>query len=139
MRDVMVRGNTVEGGDNGLRIKANKGSKGSVSGVKFISNTIHSIKEFGVIVQTNYPDRIEKMGESKVAAPSSANTITDITFEDIKGDVASSATPVAVMCGPGNCHDWTWSNVAISGGHKFACSGAPRGVCGSDQDQDQDE
>ena len=63
---------------------------------------------------------------SPTGKPTDGIPITGLTVEDVKGSVASKATPIYILCAKGACSDWEWSGVSISGGSKSdKCSNVP--------------
>ena len=49
--------------------------------------------------------------------PTSGIIVSDITFSDITGSVASGAYEYYILCGStASCYDFTWTNIDITGG-----------------------
>lgn len=124
----LARNNVIEGGDCGLRIKAQTGIRSSVSNASFVFNTLTDIKQYGIDVQFNYPARPEDAVKSSSSIETSGSTMSGISFSDITGNVQAGGYPVAIVCGEGACKDWSWEGVSITGGTKFPCVGAPAGA-----------
>ncbi|KAM0131428.1 hypothetical protein ACHAO1_007338 [Botrytis cinerea] len=118
--DIIIESSTVKNSANGVRIKTVSGATGSVSGVTYKDITLSGITSYGVVVQQDY-----KNG-SPTGTPTSGVPITDVTFSNVKGTVASGATNVYVLCA--KCSGWSW-DVSVSGGKTSSkCAGLPSGV-----------
>jgi polygalacturonase len=53
--------------------------------------------------------------------PTNGVDISDITFKNVKGTVASSAYNYYILCGSGSCSNFTFSGTSITGG-KSSCN-----------------
>jgi polygalacturonase len=63
---------------------------------------------------------------SPTGTPTTGVPITGLTIDGVKGDVASKAVPIYILCGEGSCFDWEWSGVSITGGKKSdKCANIP--------------
>ncbi|KAF7596892.1 hypothetical protein BBP40_011937 [Aspergillus hancockii] len=123
VKNVKVSGATVVNSDNGIRIKTISGATGSVSGVTYENITLKNIKKKGIVIEQDY-----KNG-GPTGKPTTGVPITDVTLNGITGSVASSATPVYILCGKNSCSNWTWKGVSLSGGKKSGkCQGIPSGA-----------
>lgn len=112
VKGVEIADSHVIDSDNGIRIKTIAGAKGSVSGVTYKNITLKNIKKKGIIIEQDY-----KNG-GPTGKPTTGVPITDVTLNGVTGSVASSATPIYILCGKGSCSDFTWKGVNISGGKK---------------------
>ncbi|KAI3392513.1 hypothetical protein diail_5554 [Diaporthe ilicicola] len=120
--DVTFSKSTVQNSDNGIRIKAKKNESGKISGITYSDITLDNIAKYGVLIEQNY-DGGDLHGE-----PTSGLPITGVTVKGLHGDgaVASSGHNLAIVCGSGACSNWTWSDVKVTGGKKYAsCKNVP--------------
>nr|BAG72102.1 endopolygalacturonase [Venturia nashicola] len=122
VKDVTISSSTITNSDNGVRIKTVSGATGSVSGVTYKDITLKNIAKYGIVIEQDYENG------SPTGTPTTGVPITDLTVSGVKGTVASSGTNIYILCGKGSCSDWTFSNVAVTGGKKStACLNIPSG------------
>ncbi|KAL6708272.1 hypothetical protein ACN47E_003196 [Coniothyrium glycines] len=114
---------TVTKSTNGIRVKASAGTSGSINKVSYTGITLAAIAKYGVLIEQNYD------GGDLHGTPDSGVPITGLTLSDVKGSgaVASAGFNVVVTCGSSSsCAGWTWSNVVVTGGKKYAsCANVP--------------
>lgn len=96
---------------NGARIKTNSGTTGSVSNITYRNITLSGISDYGLDVQQDY------LNGGPTGVPTNGVNITGLVFEDITGTVESGAYDYYILCGSGSCSDFTFTNVAITGGN----------------------
>ncbi|WVQ65135.1 uncharacterized protein L199_003308 [Kwoniella botswanensis] len=120
--NVKIFGNTVDGADNGLRIKTIAGATGgSVSDVTYTDNKITNALKYGVVIQQDYENG------SPTGEPTNGIEISNIVFDS--GTAVETASDakygVYVLCGDGSCTgNWDWSGLTVSGAEN-AISGDP--------------
>lgn len=108
---------------NGIRIKTNSGTTGSVSGVTFSNIKLSGITDYGIVFEQDYENG------DPTGTPTDGVPITDLTVEQITGTVESDATEVYILCADGACSDWTWSDVSVTGGSASEeCENVPSGA-----------
>ncbi|KAF2450219.1 glycoside hydrolase family 28 protein [Karstenula rhodostoma CBS 690.94] len=111
---------------SGIRVKAIENDTGTIKGVTYNKITLSAISKYGILIEQNYDG-----GDLDGGTASSGVPITGLTIENITGSgaVSSSGYDVVVTCGSGACTGWTWSNVVVTGGKKYAkCTNVPSGV-----------
>ena len=119
--DVLIKNSSVTNSDNGIRIKTVSGATGKVSGVTCSSITLSNIHKHGIVIEQDYENG------SPTGKPTNGVPITDLTVENVRGTVKSSADNVYILCAA--CSAWTWKDVAVTGGRKTAkCQGVPAGA-----------
>ncbi|KAJ4422619.1 hypothetical protein N0V82_002738 [Gnomoniopsis sp. IMI 355080] len=96
---------------NGVRIKTNSGTTGSVSNITYRNITMSGISDYGLDVQQDY------LNGGPTGIPTNGVNITGLVFEDIKGTVESDAYDYYILCGDGSCSNFTFTNVDITGGN----------------------
>ncbi|KAF2686049.1 glycoside hydrolase family 28 protein [Lentithecium fluviatile CBS 122367] len=120
---VVIENSTITNSQNGVRIKTVYDATGKVNNVTYKDITLSGITKYGVVIEQDYENG------SPTGTPTTGVPITDLTLSGVKGSVSSSATPIYILCGTGSCSDWTWSNVAVTGGKASTeCSGVPSGA-----------
>ncbi|KAI0399144.1 glycoside hydrolase family 28 protein [Xylaria palmicola] len=122
VKNVTFKDSTVTKSTNGIRIKGNAGTTGTIKGVTYSGITLSKITKYGILIEQNYD------GGDLHGDPTSGVPITDLTVKGISGSgaIASSAYNVVVVCGSGACSNWTWSGVKVSGGKNYgSCQNVP--------------
>ncbi|KAJ5938600.1 CAZyme family GH28 [Penicillium verhagenii] len=123
VKNVTISDSTVKDSENGIRIKTNSGTTGSVSGVTFSNIQLSGITDYGIVFEQDYENG------DPTGTPTDGVPITDLTVEKITGTVESDATEVYILCADGACSDWTWSGVSITGGSASEeCENVPSGA-----------
>ncbi|POS78251.1 polygalacturonase [Diaporthe helianthi] len=107
--------------DNGVRIKSNSGTNGSVTNVTYRNIKMSGISQYGLDVQQDY------LNGGPTGTPTNGVNISGITFENVIGTVEEDAYSYYILCGDGSCSDFTFTNVNISGG-KESCN-FPTSTC----------
>lgn len=95
---------------NGVRIKTNSGTTGSVSNITYRNITLANISNYGLDVQQDY------LNGGPTGEPTNGVNVTGLVFEDVTGTVQSDAYNYYILCGDGSCSDFTFTNVNITGG-----------------------
>ncbi|KAJ4387860.1 hypothetical protein N0V93_008463 [Gnomoniopsis smithogilvyi] len=101
----------VVNSQNGVRIKSNSDTTGSVSNITYRNITLSGISDYGLDVQQDY------LNGGPTGIPTNGVNITGLVFEDITGTVESDAYGYYILCGSGSCSNFTFTNVAITGGN----------------------
>ena len=83
VRNVLVQNNTLDGADNGLRIKSNKTVGGQVSQVTYLDTCLNAVKQ-PLVFDPNY-------STSSTISGATIPTFTDITVNGLKATNSSSA------------------------------------------------
>ncbi|KAJ6002463.1 CAZyme family GH28 [Penicillium sp. IBT 35674x] len=123
VKNVTISDSTVKNSENGIRIKTNSGTTGSVSGVTFSNIKLSGITDYGIVFEQDYENG------DPTGTPTDGVPITDLTVEKITGTVESDATEVYILCADGACSDWTWSDVSVTGGSASdECENVPSGA-----------
>ncbi|KAJ5301721.1 hypothetical protein PENANT_c002G11477 [Penicillium antarcticum] len=122
---VTFKGSTVKNSVNGIRIKAKEDETGTIKSVTYSDITLESISDYGILIEQNYDG-----GDLDGGTPSTGIPITDLTIENITGTdaVDSDGYNIVIECGDGSCSDWTWSDVAVTGGKTYSCENVPSGA-----------
>ncbi|EPQ29028.1 uncharacterized protein PFL1_03318 [Pseudozyma flocculosa PF-1] len=107
---VRIEHSRISNSDNGVRIKSVEGAKGLINNVTYTDITLSNIAKYGIDIQQDY----QNGGPS--GTPTNGVKITNININNVKGSVASKATPIYLLCGEGSCTNWKWSGNSISGG-----------------------
>jgi polygalacturonase len=120
---VKISNSKIIDSQNGVRIKTVSGATGSVNDVTYSDITLSGITNYGVVIEQDYENG------SPTGTPTDGVPITGLTLDGITGTVSDSATDVYILCASGACSDWTWTDVAVTGGKKSAkCSNIPTGA-----------
>jgi polygalacturonase len=118
--NVHIQDSSIRDSQNGIRIKTVFKATGSVGGVTYANITLSNISKYGIVVEQDYENG------SPTGTPTNGVPITDLTLNGITGSVASSATPVYVLCAKGACSTWHWSGVSVTGGKRSTkCANVP--------------
>lgn len=102
----------VVNSSNGVRIKTNSNTTGSVANITYRNITMANISDYGLDVQQDY------LNGGPTGSPTNGVNITNILFEDVTGTVQSDAYNYYILCGSGSCANFTFTNVAITGGNE---------------------
>lgn len=87
VENILFSNSKVSGGENGVRIKTISGDTGSVKNVTFSGITLSGITDYGVVIEQDYENG------DPTGTPTAGVPVTEITLEDISGDVADEAVP----------------------------------------------
>ncbi|KAJ3038203.1 hypothetical protein HDU99_010326, partial [Rhizoclosmatium hyalinum] len=116
VNDVHVKNCTIADSTNGVRIKTTYGATdGKVSNIIYEDITLSNIAGMGIVVRQDYLNG----GPKGVAV--SKMPIAGLTLTNIHGSM-KSGNSVFVLCAPGMCTDFNFSQINISP-VKAACSG----------------
>lgn len=121
VRNVLMRNCHVADSTNGIRIKTNRHTFGTVHNVTFDNIRLVDISDHGIIIHGNY----KNMGTG--GEPTPGVPITGLTIKHIHGNVLPQGTNVYINVA--NASDWTVEDVQITGGaRKLKCQGIPPGT-----------
>ncbi|ROW02456.1 hypothetical protein VMCG_06124 [Cytospora schulzeri] len=109
---VTFEDSVVVDSENGVRIKSNSGTTGSITNILYRRITMSGISDYGLDVQQDY------LNGGPTGEPTNGVTIANITFEDVTGTVEDDAYSYYILCGDGSCSEFTFTDVAISGGQE---------------------
>lgn len=118
---VTFEDSVVVDSQNAVRIKSNSGTTGSVTNILYRNITMSGISNYGLDVQQDY------LNGGPTGEPTNGVTIANITFESVSGTVEDDAYSYYILCGDGSCSDFTFTDVAITGGQE-SCN-FPSDVC----------
>ncbi|KAN0122032.1 glycoside hydrolase family 28 protein [Hyaloscypha variabilis] len=112
VNNITFKDSSVVNSENGCRIKTDAGDDDStVSLVTYSNIYVDNISDYAIDVQQDYENG-DPTGD-----PTSGIIVSDITFSDITGSVASGAYEYYILCGStASCYDFTWTNIDITGG-----------------------
>lgn len=118
---VTFSSSTVKASQNGIRIKTNSGTTGSVTGVTYKDITLTGITSYGITVRQDY--------NGVTGVPTTGVPIKNFILNNIVGTVVSTGTDIYIVCGSGSCSSWTWTGVSVTGGKtSTSCMGLPSGI-----------
>jgi len=118
--DVLFENSEVTGGQNAVRIKTVSGATGTVSGVTYSNIEFSGQTIYGIVIEQDYENG------DPTGVPTNGIAISGLVLDNVKGTVASGATNIYILCGSGSCTDWTWTDVASTGGKTSAkCENIP--------------
>lgn len=112
---VLFEDSELVNSQNGVRIKSNSGTTGSVTNVTYRNIKMSGISDYGLDVQQDY------LNGGPTGEPTNGVNISAITFENVTGTVESDAYNYYILCGDGSCSDFTFTDVDITGG-KESCN-----------------
>uniref|UniRef100_A0A0A9YNS2 endo-polygalacturonase n=1 Tax=Lygus hesperus TaxID=30085 RepID=A0A0A9YNS2_LYGHE len=107
---------------NGIRIKAKKGEKSSVSDVTFDDIEIKDIQHNGIIIHGNYPTW------HPTDEPTAQCPIKNLVVNNVRGTVQKGGSNVWIWLANGAASNWKWNSNVTGGGKKLACKGIPAGL-----------
>jgi polygalacturonase len=118
---VTFSSSTVKASQNGIRIKTNSGTTGSVTGVTYKDITLTGITSYGITVRQDY--------NGDAGVPTTGVPIKNFVLNNISGTVVSTGTDIYIVCGSGSCSSWIWTGVSVTGGKtSTSCIGLPSGI-----------
>jgi polygalacturonase len=118
---VLFEDSELTNSENGVRIKSNSGTTGSVANVTYRNISMSGISRYGLDVQQDY------LNGGPTGEPTNGVNISAITFENVTGTVGPDAYNYYILCGDGSCNDFTFTDVDITGG-KDSCN-YPTSTC----------
>lgn len=107
---VLFEDSVVVASQNGVRIKTNSNTTGSVSNITYRNITLSDISDYGLDVQQDY------LNGGPTGEPTNGVNVSNILFEDVTGTVQSDAYNYYILCGSGSCSNFTFTGVDITGG-----------------------
>ncbi|KAK0382904.1 hypothetical protein NLU13_8820 [Sarocladium strictum] len=118
--DVHITNSVVSNSDNGVRIKTIVDATGSVDGVVYDNITLQNIAKMGIVIEQDYQNG------NATGHPTGGVPITNVTLNDITGNVLPNGANVYILCAAGACSDWVWNDVDVTGGQKpKSCMNVP--------------
>jgi len=113
---VYVSNTQIVDSDNGVRIKVyNDATSASVSNVNYDGITLSGITKYGIIIQQDYTN------SGATGKPGNKAPVTNVKLNNVKGTMKGGEAEY-ILCG--NCHQFTFTNIAITGSTKpSSCTG----------------
>ncbi|KAK7745865.1 hypothetical protein SLS53_002583 [Cytospora paraplurivora] len=121
--NVTFSDSVVVNSQNGVRIKSNSNTTGSVTNILYTGISISNISNYGLDVQQDY------LNGGPTGDPTNGVLIANVTFENVTGTVQDDAYSYYILCGDGSCEDFTFTDLDITGG-KESCN-YPSDTCPS--------
>lgn len=119
VKGVKVLRTTIVNSEQGVRIKTVSGATGSVSDIEYTDITLSGITRYGIDIQQDY------LNGGPTGKPTSGVPITNVRLNNIKGSIEYNALPKYILCA--SCSNFTFTNIAITGGKASQCVGLPSG------------
>ncbi|TGO12174.1 hypothetical protein BTUL_0093g00230 [Botrytis tulipae] len=116
---------TITNSQNGCRIKSNADTTGTIKNVTYSNIKMSNISDYGIDVQQDY------LNGGATGEPTNGVTISGITFSSVTGTATDDAYNYYILCGSDSCSDFTFTDVAISGGGKTSTCNYPSTGCPS--------
>ncbi|KAI6356922.1 hypothetical protein MCOR25_007830 [Pyricularia grisea] len=124
--NITVSDTTIEkAGVAAIQIQSYAGGSGSIKDVTFRNIIINGggAPGSGIVVNQAFDSR------DQTATPPNGVTIFNLKMQNVTGTVDGGAANVSIRCGLGDCHDWSWEDVTVTGGGKAVdCVNLPKGV-----------
>ncbi|KAF7896361.1 hypothetical protein EAF00_006375 [Botryotinia globosa] len=114
---------SITNSQNGCRIKSNAKTTGTIENVTYSNIKMSNISDYGIDVQQDY------LNGGATGEPTNGVKISGITFSGITGTATDDAYNHYILCGSGSCSDFTFTDVAISGGGKTSTCNYPSTGC----------
>ncbi|TLS28631.1 hypothetical protein PpBr36_00615 [Pyricularia pennisetigena] len=108
-----------------IQVQSYPGGTGSIKNVTFRNIIIDGggAPGSGIVINQAFESR------DPAATPPNGVTIFNLAMRNVTGTVGGGAADVSIRCGLGDCHDWTWEDVSVTGGGKAGdCVNLPKGV-----------
>ncbi|KAF1979351.1 glycoside hydrolase [Bimuria novae-zelandiae CBS 107.79] len=119
--NILFADSVILNSENGARIKTNSGTTGYISGITYRNIEVQNISIYGIDIQQDY------LNGGPTGIPTNGVIINNITMQNIHGTVQSKAKDYYILCGEGSCSDFTFNNIAVSGGTNSSCNFHPEG------------
>ncbi|GLI78379.1 hypothetical protein PoHVEF18_006693 [Penicillium ochrochloron] len=120
---VTFKNSQVVNSENGCRIKSNADTTGSISNIVYQNITVSGITDYGIDVQQDY------LNGGATGNPTNGVTISDVTFDNVKGTATDSAYDYYILCGSDSCSGFTFTDVSITGGGETSSCNYPSSGC----------
>ncbi|KAJ7059727.1 neutral endopolygalacturonase SSPG6 [Mycena amicta] len=117
--NVLFTNSVVKNSQNGARIKTNSGTTGTVTNIEWSNIQVSNISMYGIDIQQDY------LNGGPTGTPTNGVIINGITMSNITGTATSQAKNYFILCGSGSCSNFTFQNVAITGGTADSCNFTP--------------
>ncbi|EEA21242.1 hypothetical protein TMatcc_009352 [Talaromyces marneffei ATCC 18224] len=114
---------SVINSQNGCRIKTNYNTTGYIANITYSNIVIRDVSIYGVDVQQDY------LNGGPTGTPTNGVFIEDVLFQNVTGTATSSAQDYYVLCGDGSCSNFTFTDVAITGGSRSSSCNYPKSGC----------
>lgn len=116
---------TITNSENGCRIKSNADTTGTIENIVYQNIVLSGITDYGIDVQQDY------LNGGATGDPTNGVTISGVTFSNVTGTVTSDGENYYVLCGSDSCSDFTFTDVAITGGGTTSTCNFPTTGCPS--------
>ncbi|KAL3420281.1 glycosyl hydrolase family 28 [Phlyctema vagabunda] len=121
--DITFADSSVSDSQNGCRIKSNSGTTGTIENITYKNIALSGISDYGIDVQQDY------LNGGPTGEPTNGVKISGVSFTNVTGTATSDAINYYVLCGSGSCSDFTFTDVAISGGGDASSCNFPASGC----------
>jgi polygalacturonase len=108
--NISFTNSVVLNAENGVRIKTNSNTTGSISNILFENICVENISIYGIDIQQDY------LNGGPTGHPTNGVTIQDITIRNVKGTATKEGRDYYILCGDASCKNITIDNVDIRGG-----------------------
>ncbi|KAH8837113.1 hypothetical protein MCOR27_006741 [Pyricularia oryzae] len=108
-----------------IQVQSYAGGSGAIDGVTFRNILIDGggAPGSGIVVDQAFDSRDQTL------TPPNGVTFFDLRMRNVTGTVGQGAANVSIRCGLGDCHDWSWEGVSVTGGGRAVdCVNLPKGV-----------
>lgn len=96
---------------------------GTIENIIYQNIVLSGITDYGIDVQQDY------LNGGATGDPTNGVTISGVTFSNVTGTVTSDGENYYVLCGSDSCSDFTFTNVAITGGGTTSTCNFPSTGC----------
>ncbi|KAL2127230.1 hypothetical protein VTI74DRAFT_11066 [Chaetomium olivicolor] len=101
---------SVINSENGCRIKTNYNATGFVANITYSKIALQGISRYGIDVQQDY------LNGGPTGDPSNGVLIENVLFKNVTGTATASAQDYYILCGNGSCSNFSFADVAVTGG-----------------------
>jgi polygalacturonase len=114
---------SVINSQNGCRIKTNFNTTGYIANVTYSNIAVRDASIYGIDVQQDY------LNGGPTGIPSSGVLVQNVLFQNVTGIATSTAQDYYILCGDGSCSNFSFNNVAITGGGVASSCNYPASGC----------
>ena len=118
--NVVFRNSKIANSANGVRIKTNSGTTGTVSNITYSGITLSGITIYGIDIQQDY------LNSGPTGIPTNGVKINGVTIKDVTGTVCGGKN-YYILCGYGSCSNFDFEGVSVTGGSGDSCNFRPAG------------